>query len=592
MYVRSMYRISKKVCVVFLSVMTLALLLSPSGASGQTATPSISFLSPSSFNGEVPTVTDADGGVDTAFRLSAWTANAPAGALVEFELVPGDNLSPAITIGTGQSVAADTYEYLWDVAEGPTGILEGGHTLKAILYDAAGVELASDALTVNLLHGTGTSTGDGEPAIDLTYPVSGGVLGQYHAPGGATNSVLDGIHKDERASVTPYFTTSAPGTPPHWIACGDGEGTTRYPDGVRCTYPSDDPSTDIDEGIDTSQVTAVALLLLTKNTSADVARAFPYLQVPSGLSFEMLAPKKTSGGPSTDPGSRSVQKDPTTGAFPCSDWVRTLLTDQVGRKIAGANIDAHATGPSDQLKFHTGYLSIDPPRSQAPSDGHGFPEPGTNCVLDADTIAKQGEHGVAAAPDRKHIESVSGTRDSGFFDIRLRTDQPGVTQLTVWADKTEDDKYCSDESDAALSTSLGWGTGEPATEPEAPSDCGTVLDPDPTVSPDPDPDPDFDGSRSVRIETSSSSVPAGRKVKVIGAIDAADEMCSVSQTLKLRAKRPSASRFRTIATRTTDIYGLHSFSVRVKRTKVYRIVAPVAGECVRAVSEIRKIRAL
>ena len=558
----------------------IAMALPP--AWGQTgATPSIKFLSPTSFAGEMPTVTDDDS-LNASYRLSAWIANAPSGSLVEFELVPGDAFTKPMTIGGGRPVTSDTFEYQWDIAEGPTGVLEGRHTLRATLYDANSAELAVDSMTVNILHGDTAQTA-GEAAVDMTYPFSGGPLGQYTAPDGRTNSVID-TPRLEPATVEAWFTTAAPGTSPVWRRCNAGESSTQRADGIRCTYPGDDPATkEVNEGVDPSKVTAVALLAAGEDGSADVVRVMPYTQELSAMSFGLFGKADGTAAINPDkPGSAVMARNASTETFGCSDWIRLKLTDQVGRKIAGANIDVHAQGPSDQLKFHTSYISaLNPPLYQAPNEGHSFPEKGTKCVTHHDAIAQQGEHAVGGQPDLKHVESPLGTRDDGTFDLALESDQAGTTQVTIWADKKDDDKYCSGE--ASTSLALGWG-GEPSSNsPEQPSECAVI--PPPTEEP-------FDGSRSASIEPSASAVRSGRSTTIVGSIEAADDLCEAGQVLKLKAKKATASRFRTVASATTDALGLSSFQVKVERTKVYRVVAPAAGECALAKSTIRKIRAI
>jgi hypothetical protein len=538
-------------------------------------------------------LTDAKNeGANASYRLSAWTANAPQGALVEFELVPGDvtGLTKPMTIGAGQPVASDTFEYQWDIAEGPTGVSEGIHDLKTTLYDANSEELAVDTMKVSFLHGATEPAEDNNvPAVDLIYPVSGGQLGQFTAPNGRTNSVLESkSSKKGIFTVQAWFTTSLPGTAPVWKLCNARESDVGFADGVRCTYPTDDASTkEINEAVDPSQVTAVGLAgRAREDGTADVARVLPYVQEITALGSQLLAKSSTTGGPSaTTAGTLTKQKNEA-GLFPCSDWFRVKVTDQVGRAIAGANLDAHAQGPTDQLKFHNGYLSADttPPVFQPPSEGHSFPETATKCNSTHDAEAKQGEHGLGGQPDRKHIETMAGSRDSGLIDFALQTDQPGTTQLTVWAEKKDDDKFCSGEPSVAVA--FGWGTDQaPSAQGEQPADCVEIPDPEPTEEP-------VDGSRTAAIEPSATAVKTGRSTTIVGSIDAANDLCEAGQTLKLKAKKPSARRFRTIATGTTDAFGLSGFQVKIERTKVYRVVAPVAGECALAKSTVRRIRAI
>lgn len=556
-------------------------------ALGQTSgTPAIQFLSPSPIEGQVPTLTDEATDVNAAYRLSAWTANAPSGAIVEFELIPGDAITQPITIGAGVPVLPDTFEYEWDIAEGPAGVLEGTHTLKGTLYNAAGEEIAATSQAVTILHGSSGQTG-GEASIDFTYPVSGGPLGYYVANDGVPNSIFDGVKLDDTSMVKAYFTTSRPGTPPEWRVCNSGELPFFFSDGVRCDYPADDPATDVDEGVDVSAVTAVALSLAKEDGSADIARVVPYEQTPATLRQELFN-RTSTGGVGDDPGVRQKEKNANTGLFPCSDWLEVTPLDQFGRRMAAVNLDAHAQGPSDQLKFHNGYLSIGDPDFVAPSDGHSFPEKAGNCVNDSDAIGRQGEHGIAGQPDRKHVETLSGPGDSGTMAFALITDQPGVAQLTIWADENDDDRFCRGEEGASTSTSFSWGVPEQPTQGESPADCGGVdPSPEPTLT-----DLPFDGSRTAQIEPARSQVAAGRNVRIVGAIAAVEEGCQAGQTLRLRAKRRGAARFRTIGTGTTDAFGVYTFKVLVKRTKVYKVVAPRAGDCVRAVSEQVTVRAV
>ena len=566
---------------------------------GQTAaTPSIKFLSPTSFAGEVPVVTDTtgSGGVNASFRLSAWTANAPQGSLVEFELVPGDIiLTKPMTIGAGQPVADDTFEYQWDIAEGPTGVSEGLHDLKATLYDANSEELAVDTIRVNVLHGTTEAQQDDNvPSLDIAYPVSGGPMGQFTAPNGRTNSVIDGkTSKVSPAgySVQAWFTTSSPGTAPVWKLCNAGEDdlSTGLPDGVDCVYPIDNPDTkEINEAVDPTRVTAVGLAgKKREDGTADVVRVMPYAQDPTSLTSVLLAKGQPTKAPSSSGAAGNpVQKKDDAGLWPCSDWLRVKVTDQVGRTIAAANLDAHAQGPTDQLKFHNGILSASPrPVFQPPSEAHSFPEAATSCTSTANAAAQQGEHGLGGQPDRKHVETVAGSRDNGVIDYALQPDQPGTTQLTVWVDEKDDDRFCSGEPSVAAG--FGWGMDQaPTPQSEQPADCVVIPDPEPT-----DEEP-FDGTRTAAIEPSATAVKAGRTTSIVGSIDAAEELCEAGQTLKLKAKKATARRFRTIATATTDAFGLAAFDVKVERTKVYRVVAPAAGECALAKSTIRKIRAI
>lgn len=556
--------------VVALAVSALVFTVVPAGAS--TSQPSISFLSPASFNGESPVLTDDDDGVDTAYRLSAWIAGAPADSMVEFELVPGDATTPPLTIGTGTSVGGDTFEYLWDIPEGPSGVLEGTHELRASLYGPTGEEaLAFDQIEVSILHGA-TPTTAGEAALDLVQPKSGQPLGFHTDPAGVTSSVFE-AKKQSGAAVTGWFTTSAPGSDPVWRVCNAGESDRDFADGVRCTMPQDDAATeDADESVHALSITAVALALSKDKGSADVARVFPYVQVPGAISYALFGENPATGVIDTKVAGTGVRTAGPDGTFGCSDWVRVAVVDQMGLPIGGMNIDVHAQGPSDQLKLHTSYNSVlSTPHSQAP-DGtsHVTPtEPGTKCVRSHDAVPVQGEHPRPARPDIKHVESTGGTRDDGTFDIRVRADQAGETLLTVWADEMDDDRFCVDEAAGSNEIRLLWGEGDAVPiSSEEPSTCEATGP----------------FAREISAAPSDFAVQPGRAFTIDGSIQSDQAACVGVQIVKLKTRRNVSQRFRTIASSTTDEAGTYSFETSLTRSRQYRVVAPAAMDCLRAAS--------
>ncbi|MEA2453287.1 MAG: hypothetical protein QOG04_1997, partial [Actinomycetota bacterium] len=163
-------------------------------------------------------------------------------------------------------------------------------------------------------------------------------------------------------------------------------------------------------------------------------RVVPYVQTPTGVTM--------------DPESDEVK------IAACTPLTATVR-DQSGEPIAGVNIDVHAEGPDDQLKFATqrGVAAA----FTAPDQAHAT-EPTAKCAA-TDDAGTQGDHNVPAAADKKHIESASGTDNAGSFTFVLKSEAKGGTLIEVWADADGDDAQGTTE--ASGGAQLGWGTDPP-----------------------------------------------------------------------------------------------------------------------------------
>lgn len=430
----------------------------------------IEFLNPSGHSNVLSDKQDAD----TAYHLVAWVSTVPPGAVVEFQIQGSSG--PASTIGTAARVGtSDTFELSWSI---PDALADGAYTLRAILYENTGSgfqEVDRDEQEVVLNQADDSIFDPAAETVELQYPASAGELGLYAPVGGPHNAVFSATPSAGARFVEAFYTLSAPGTEPDWVACGR-ETVSAASDGLRCTLA---------EGAAPASVTAVAVTVNDTpaplpfdpnfTDSGDAHRAVPYDQVPATLTLAPATQRVDAGGD---------------GSFPCSSDIVATVRDQRGRLIADVNVDAHAEGPSDQLAFDT--PSTGAP-NEAPDQNHSATEPAWDC--DAGGFGgPQGDHDRPAAPDTKHTESAGGTDDSGQFSFRLHTDAAGATQVTAWADDDGDDRLCA--SEAAGAAAIGWAQDAPAPAlaPPEVSTCPRptptpTASPTPTVSPTPSPSP-------------------------------------------------------------------------------------------------------
>ena len=206
----------------------------------------------------------------------------------------------------------------------------------------------------------------------------------------------------------------------------------------------------------------------------------------------------------------------------------TVLAKEGGNALTFGNIDVHASGPDSGVAFCN------------PSGGSITRQPDT------------GEHVAGAHSDgTKHIEGELNS--GGQFVFGVMSPSAGETDITAWLDETDDDTL----------------SGEPAVSGKATFGVS--------------------GDRSISLNASRRRVPQGGRVRLGGAISGSDA-CEANQTVKLKAKTPGG-RFRTIGSRTTTSTGEYAFSVRVRRTKDYRAVAPRDGVCQTAKSGTVRVRA-
>lgn len=433
---------------------------------------------------------ESDDAQEDTYRFVAVSSNTPADASLEFELAQGP-LNVVTEAAT--RVANDTFELNYDTSSLP----DGQYTLRAILYSGTGIaaqEVSRDERPVLLVDGNPRPEA-AAPTVDIDYPENGQPAGFYtHPITGQTNILVDFEYSAGISWVYVFYTLSDPGDEPIWKECAldlfGGDATVPAGSGrLQCVLESQDQGG--------QSVTGIAVLANDTqdpfgagpdpsfNRSGDAVRITPYAQAPTSMSIDRL----------------TVRSDTNTSSFPCSPSQLVTVNDQSGRPIGNANVDVHAIGPSDQLKFwHSSRpdpLAAQPPsvlNYQAPDKGHGN-EQARACSTRQNTAQeqaqfarRQGEHNRPVAPDVKHIESGSaGTPDSGRWGISMWSDRQGGTLLTFWSDEDDDDQYCSEEP--AVAASIGWNQNAPDPVLEVPEKtiCPVPVPPPPGSSTGPDP---------------------------------------------------------------------------------------------------------
>jgi hypothetical protein len=410
----------------FAALALIAALLPATTAHAQVA---IEFLNPSDYTAALQ-ISDV-GDNDAAVHLVAWVRTVPASPLVEFELqATGEN---ADTINATRVGSTDTWEAFFPIPDDST---DGPYALRARLYSGS-TEVANDATTVTI-NQSNVPPPPAAQTVEITHPANGGGFGFFTPKGKATHGVIVTKPSAGATQVRGFYTQSDPGTDPDWRPCGFGTvsgGIAR----VRCTLASGHTPASV------SAVAAVANRTPAQtdpnqglDDSGDAHRIFPYVQEPQGFS---VVPQAQSVDPNK-----------------CTPAITATLLDQTGQPIAGANVDIHAVGPSDQLRF--GFIQSVTTGFKEPDKNHISSEFAVECDQ-FENEGMQGEHNVPGGDDVKHIEATAagGTSNAGAFVFALHADEAGATVATLFADVDDDDQQGA--SEASGGARIGWGQPAP-----------------------------------------------------------------------------------------------------------------------------------
>ncbi|HWL66279.1 MAG TPA: hypothetical protein VNP73_09935 [Actinomycetota bacterium] len=410
------------------------------------AAPTVEFLNPSGYS---PTIRISDKeDADDTYHLNVWVGEVPTDALVEFEL---SNAAGTEATVVGTRAGSDA----WEGELSLEGVADGQYTLQAILYENfAGVGTGnevdrSEPMSV-LVQAADIPPGSEAETVEITHPENGGQLGFYAAPGKAASAVIEGTTSEGASQVRALYSVSNVGGAPEWLACGSAvpsEGDVS----VKCTLQDDGPA---------ARVKAVALVA---NSTPSPGMPVPPADE-TGDAHRVVVYGATPTSLRMDPDSEEVDEGT------CFAVTATAL-DQAGNVVSGVNIDIHAQGPDDQLKFANQRGTSD--AFQAPDKSHSGTEPTVKCA-ETDAEGSQGDHNVPGAADQKHIESTTGTGADGSFTFVLRSSVEGGTLITAWSDDNDDDLQGATE--ASGGAQLGWGTDPP----QAPKTL--ILDPSSTTA--------------------------------------------------------------------------------------------------------------
>lgn len=402
---------------------------------GARAASSIEFINPSSYRATTATqLSDLDDS-NPSYHLVAWVKEVPSNPLVEFEIqATGENPN---TINASRVGTTDTWEAFYEI---PNNLTDGPYVLRARLY-SGGSEVANDEKTVTI-NQSDVPPPPAAQTAEIQYPANGGPFGFFTPKGKATNGVIVAKTSSGARQVVGFYTQSDPGEQVVWEACGAGAvNETTFIARVRCT---------LNDGDTPASVTAVAGVANrtpaqtdpnpSLDESGDAHRVFPYTQQPSRFS---LAPQALSAEPDN-----------------CSPMLTATLLDQAGQPIAQANVDLHAVGPSDQLRFGIVPGNAGTTAFQPPDKGHISSEFTIRCDNESNS-GTQGEHNVPGGDDVKHIETppTGGTNNGGSLTFALHADEPGATVVTLFADVDDDDEQGA--SEAAGGARIGWGQPPP-----------------------------------------------------------------------------------------------------------------------------------
>lgn len=436
---------------------------SPTGPIG----PTIAFLNPGKYDPgyaqpprnpgtpDPPKVSDRFDGVDRAYHLVAAVGRVPANPIVEAYIRYDDD--PEITIGLLDRVqGTDTWEFKWDI---PESLDEGRATLIVRLYSQtpSGIqEVANHEIEVDMEHQDPTSPPsvppDPRPAdetVEILWPTNSGALGFFKGGSGPWRAAIEGIASDATSELNLWYTTTPPGTEPVYVECGHIPlyGTDEFqaepiPFHAECALAADADAMSVtaiaavaEEGDKEDRSDVIAGPDLTQD-SGDAHRIDPYIQDPAQF--------KVSLEPNQTPGYSAVRRR-VAGGNACLAWLVTV-TDHLDRRVQGANVDVHMTGPNDQAQHGNDNSSSDASGTfKAPEEGNHAVEAGKNCDGRGNR-GEQGDHNRPGVSDIKHRESVGGTGVSGGgvpsgtpplvgqWRFHIFSSSPGISNLTAWVD--------------------------------------------------------------------------------------------------------------------------------------------------------------
>ena len=414
----------------------------------------VTLLNPSTKIDAIPRISDLNDGTDEAFRIVAG-ATVTTNSVVEAYFTPIDSLTgnelTEVTIGLMQPVPGHegVYERYWDI---PGSVPDGPGVLTVRVYQDTidgFEERGSDSIDVEVDRTADPSVTE---TVSLKWPQTGGALGFYRPSAGAWRTVLDVTKSAGATSAIAYYSTTPIGGQPKFTRCGNIQAGKLS---IVCTLSALDVP---------SSVTMIAVIPEVRQAeqrtalgAIDATVVSPFLQEPERMNIEFVTE------------TLRALKGSACLAF------QTKVTDELGRPVAGANVDLHAQGPTDQLQLRDRGAAPDsvPHVTQVverrcpalvPIDLNRILLEGTEAVAPT-TVPLQSEHNVPGHSDIKHIELKNGSGleildtplPIGVNSWLVISNEAGFTDLSAWID----DEDVANETDQRPPDNDGWEEGEP-----------------------------------------------------------------------------------------------------------------------------------
>jgi hypothetical protein len=467
----------------------------------------IEFLNPSKYASPEYISNKQDN--DILYHLVAWVSSPPPDATVVFEIQ--DGTSQPRTIGRANRVGGpngDTFELYWNLEDENQAPVENksGYTLRALLFSGnPGSSPASPSESSSVSPSPSPSPSALQPidsdeetvqvdrtreTVEIIDPPNPGELGIYDpdASGGGRDPGFTMLVRTSAGAdhVRVKYSTSPAGTEPSWVECRNQQTvfyTGQYKR-IGCT---------IDPSLAPTSITAVSAVVVEdvpqSGTAPGPAPCTPPLCTPASQRTESGDAHRIAESYRADPTSLELTPESATTARATCQELTARVVDQEGRVIWRANVDLHATGPSDALQFAE---TSDTDAFRAPDQGgHNATEPAYDCRSNSGSSRQQAEH-TQVGDDVKHIETLptGGSDVAGEFTFALRSPVNGQTVVEAWADEDDDD---TDDTQNAQ------GASDPTVDPR---DVATIqwTAPSPTSPPSP--------SESVSATSPSASSPS------------------------------------------------------------------------------------
>ena len=421
---------------------------------------------PNTVSGDSPPELSAKpDGTDSLYHLVAWSANAPEGAIAEWALT---NTTTTWVLGRSTERSNDptgTFDLKTNLcreqpaspsptaspaaSECPT---DGNYTLRVSLESQNGNDLVTDTMPVTVNDDNESPqvpTQERAETVEITFPEIVGELGFFFDNQGRATFPITGTASAGTTRVKGFYSFSPPGSEPEWTECASGytatTGTGARNFAIKCTIPANNSN---------KRVWAVAVV--ANDTPAELG---PQGQLDDSTDAHTIKDYYFQSVSEV-----SVTGDELQATGSCTNAITAKVTDQRGRAMVGVNVDVHAIGPADNLRF------IDNAESQAPDanagGGHTQETARTSACAEG---GSQSQHEDNNGPDIKHIESAAdGTDEFGDFDFFLYANSTGMTKAVAWADTDDDDRFCA--SEVRGTHSVTWtGTGNQGVQnPTAP----------------------------------------------------------------------------------------------------------------------------